>query len=98
MIPMAKNFGEPIELEVDGHQVRVTNPEKPYFPAVGITKLEVVQHYLNCGPGILRALMNRPTTLERWPGGVVEGAVLSTRADHRGDAFYQKRVPAGAPN
>ena len=41
MIPMAKNFGEPIELEVDGHQVRVTNPEKPYFPAVGITKLEV---------------------------------------------------------
>ena len=95
---MVKEFGEPIELDVDGHLVRVTNPNKPYFPLVGITKIEVVQHYLDCGPGILRALKDRPTTLERWPGGVVEGAVLSTRADHRGDAFYQKRVPAGAPN
>jgi DNA ligase D len=95
---MAKEFGAPIELDVDGHLVKVTNPDKPYFPSVGITKIEVVQHYLDCGPGILRALKDRPTTLERWPGGVVEGAVLSTRADHRGDAFYQKRVPAGAPD
>ena len=95
---MAKSYGEPIELEVDGHVVRVTNPEKPYFPAVGITKLEVVRHYLSCGPGILRALRDRPTTLERWPSGVIEGAVLSTRADNRGDAFYQKRVPTGAPD
>jgi DNA ligase D len=94
---MAKEFGAPIELDVDGHLVRVSNPDKPYFPAAGITKFEVIRHYLDCGPGILRALRDRPTTLERWPGGVVEGAVLSTRADHRGDAFYQKRVPAGAP-
>lgn len=95
---MAKEFGAPIELDVDGHVVKVTNPDKPYFPSIGITKIEVIQHYLDCGPGILRALRDRPTTLERWPGGVVEGAVLSTRADHRGDAFYQKRVPAGAPD
>ena len=95
---MAKSFGEPIELDVDGHIVRVTNPEKPYFPAVGITKRHVVQHYLSCGPGILRALRDRPTTLERWPNGVVDGAVLSTRSDSRGDAFYQKRVPTGAPD
>ena len=94
---MAKEFGEPMELEVDGHAVRVTNPAKPYFPAVGITKLEVVQHYLACGDGILRALRDRPTTLERWPGGVVEGARISTREGFKGEAFYQKRVPQGAP-
>ncbi len=94
---MAKNFGDPVELTVDGHVIRVTNPQKPYFPQVAITKLQVVQHYLDCGPGILRALRDRPTTLERWPSGVVEGAVLSTRSDSRGDAFYQKRVPTGAP-
>jgi len=94
---MAKEFGEPMELEVDGHAVRVTNPAKPYFPAVGITKLEVVQHYLACGDGILRALRERPTTLERWPGGVVEGARISTREGFKGEAFYQKRVPQGAP-
>jgi DNA ligase D-like protein (predicted polymerase) len=94
---MAKEFGEPLELDVDGHAVRVTNPQKPYFPAVGITKLEVVQHYLACGEGILRALRERPTTLERWPGGVVEGARISTREGFKGEAFYQKRVPQGAP-
>ncbi len=79
------------------HLVRVSNPEKPYFPTVGITKLEVVQHYLDCGEGILRALRERPTTLERWPGGVVEGARISTREGFKGEAFYQKRVPQGAP-
>lgn len=95
---MAKEFGEPIEIEVDGHAVKVSNPERPYFPAVGITKREVVQHYLDCGEGILRALRERPTTLERWPGGVVEGARISTREGFKGEAFYQKRVPQGAPS
>ncbi|MGD9955748.1 MAG: DNA polymerase domain-containing protein [Candidatus Nanopelagicales bacterium] len=95
---MAKEFGEPIEIEVDGHAVKVSNPDRPYFPTVGITKREVVQHYLDCGEGILRALRERPTTLERWPGGVVEGARISTREGFKGEAFYQKRVPQGAPS
>jgi DNA ligase D-like protein (predicted polymerase) len=94
---MAQSFGSPVELVVGEHVVKVSNPEKPYFPAVGITKLEVVQHYLDCGDGILRALRDRPTTLERWPGGVVEGARISTREGFKGEAFYQKRVPQGAP-
>jgi DNA ligase D-like protein (predicted polymerase) len=95
---MAQSFGSPVELTVGEHVVKVSNPEKPYFPAVGITKLEVVQHYLACGDGILRALRDRPTTLERWPGGVVEGARISTREGFKGEAFYQKRVPQGAPS
>ncbi len=93
----AGEHGEPVILDVDGHAVRVSNPGKPYFPAVGITKLQVVEHYLACGEGILRALRERPTTLERWPGGVVEGARISTREGFKGEAFYQKRVPSGAP-
>jgi DNA ligase D-like protein (predicted polymerase) len=95
---MAKDFGQPIELSVGEHVVRVSNPAKPYFPDLGITKLEVVQHYLACGDGIMRALRERPTTLERWPGGVVEGARISTREGFKGEAFYQKRVPQGAPS
>ena len=87
-----------IELEVAGHTVRVTNPGKIYFPERGFTKLDVVNYYLAVGDGILRALFERPTTLERWPGGVVEGAKLSTRESHTGDAFYQKRIPTrGVP-
>ncbi len=94
---MAPSFGAPVELAVGEHVVRVSNPDKPYFPEVGITKLEVVRHYIDCGEGILRALRDRPTTLERWPGGVVEGARISTREGFKGEAFYQKRVPQGAP-
>ena len=45
-----------IEIEVDGREVRVTNPDKVYFPAVGVTKRELVEHYVEVGPGILRPL------------------------------------------
>lgn len=78
--------------------VRVSNPDKVYFPELGVTKREIVDYMIAVGPGILGALRNRPTTLERWPGGVFEGARLATRQDARGaDAFYQKRIPKTAP-
>src|SRR5690606_37766972 len=87
-----------VELEVAGRTVRVTSPDRVVFPARGLTKLDVVQYFVAVGDGILPALLHRPTTLERWPKGVFEGAVMATRADSRGDAFYQKRVPKGAPD
>src|SRR5690348_6831912 len=86
-----------VVLEIDGHEVRVSNPEKPYFAERGIRKIDVVEYFVSVGPGILHALRDRPTTLERWPGGVFEGARISTRVDNTGDAFYQKRVPKNAP-
>ena len=46
----------------------------------------------------MRALQRRPTTLERWPKGVHPGIVLSTREKGGGDAFFQKRIPRGAPD
>ncbi|HEY7591810.1 MAG TPA: non-homologous end-joining DNA ligase [Actinophytocola sp.] len=91
-------MAEAIELTVGERTVRVSNPGKTYFAEKGITKGDVVQYFLAVGEGILGALRDRPTTLERWPGGVFEGAKLSTRADNRGDAFYQKRAPKGAPD
>ncbi|MFL6055221.1 MAG: non-homologous end-joining DNA ligase [Actinoallomurus sp.] len=87
-----------VEIQVGDRVVKVTNPDKVYFPARGETKLDLVNYYLAVGDGILRALYDRPTTLERWPGGVFEGAKIATRADNRGDAFYQKRVPKNAPD
>jgi DNA ligase D-like protein (predicted polymerase) len=86
-----------VEIQVGDRVVKVTNPDKVYFPARGETKLDLVNYYLSVGDGILRALRERPTTLERWPGGVFEGAKLSTRADNRGDAFFQKRIPKNTP-
>jgi DNA ligase D len=63
-----------------------------------VTKLDIVEYYLAVEDGIMRALVRRPTTLERWPKGVHPGIVLSTREKGGGDAFFQKRVPRGAPD
>jgi DNA ligase D-like protein (predicted polymerase) len=94
---MARTSTPAVELEVAGRTVRISNPGKIYFADRGLTKLDVVQYFLSVGDGIMRALNERPTTLERWPSGYFDGAKLSTRADNRGDAFYSKRVPQGAP-
>ena len=89
---------KPIEIDVDGQPVRVSSPDKPYFPALGVTKLQVVEYFLSVGPGILAALRDRPTTMERWPGGVTDSATLQSPANPDGEAFYQKRAPAKLPD
>ena len=95
---MARATTPPVELDVAGRTVRVTSPDRVVFPARGLTKLDVVTYFVAVGDGILHALLDRPTTLERWPKGVFEGAKMATRSDSTGDAFYQKRVPQGAPD
>ncbi|MGN9790122.1 non-homologous end-joining DNA ligase [Streptomyces sp. OZ13] len=79
-------MGAAVELEAGGRSVRLSNPDKIYFPARGFTKLDVAQYYLSVGPGILRALRDRPTTLERYPEGV------------EGESFFQKRAPKYLPD
>ena len=83
-----------VELEVGERTVRVTSPDKLYFPEVGLTKLDVVQYVLTVGDGIFAALRDRPVTMERWPGGYRPDVTLSTRTDSHHEAFYQKRAPA----
>jgi DNA ligase D-like protein (predicted polymerase) len=90
------------EIDADGRTLRVSNPDRVIYPGTDtsaeVTKLQVVEYYLAVAPGIMRALDRRPTALERWPKGVHEGITLSTRTGEHGDAFYQKRVPKGAPS
>ena len=87
-------------LEVDGREVRVSNPDKIYFPEPGYTKLDVVSYYAAVAPFMLPYLLNRPTALERWPDGVHEGVKMAQRGRRvgPGEAFYQKRVPTHAPD
>ncbi len=88
-----------VEIEVGPRTVRVTSPDKLYFPEVGLTKLQMVQYVLAVGEGIFAALQDRPVTMERWPGGFRPDATLSSRDGSYGDAFYQKRVPTkGVPD
>lgn len=78
-------FGEPVILDVDGFDVRISNPERPYFSARGETKLDLAHYYLSVGPGIVNALRERPCMLHRFPDGV------------DGEKVHQKRLPRGAP-
>ena len=74
-----------VELQVGEHVVRISNPDRVYFPAIGATKLDLARYYLAIGPGIVNALRERPCMLHRFPTGV------------SGEKVHQKRVPAGAP-
>jgi DNA ligase D len=74
-----------VELEIDDRVVRISNPDRVYFPACGITKLDLAHYYLSVGDGIVNALRERPCMLHRFPEGVT------------GDKVHQKRVPHGAP-
>ena len=72
-------------LEIGGRQVTVTNPDKVFFPRIGLTKLDLVHYYLAVAPGALRGVYGRPMALKRYVNGV------------DGEAFYQKRAPSTRP-
>ncbi|CAN5531865.1 non-homologous end-joining DNA ligase [soil metagenome] len=78
--------GEPVELEVAGRTVTISSPDKVMFPERGETKLDLARYYLAVGDAILPTLLDRPVLLERYPDGV------------RGNSFFQKRIPAAAPD
>jgi DNA ligase D len=74
-----------VEFEVGPHTVRVSNPDRVYFPAIGATKLDLAKYYLSVGDGIVNALRDRPCMLHRFPTGI------------GGEKVHQKRLPHGAP-
>jgi DNA ligase D-like protein (predicted polymerase) len=90
-----------VEIEAGGRSVRVSSPTRVIYEATDfsaeVTKVMVAEYYVAVADGLMRALRDRPVALERWPKGVREGMVMSTRADSHGDAFYQKRMMRGAP-
>ncbi len=89
------------EVQAGGRSVRVTSPDRVIYEetstTAAVTKLEVVEYYLAVEDGIMRALRDRPTALERWPKGVRDDIKLATRTGEKADAFYSKRLPKGAP-
>lgn len=78
--------GDDVHLDVGGRDVRISSPDRVYFPERGETKLDLARYYLAVGNGILRALRERPTMLHRFPKGVT------------GAKVHQKRLPKGAPD
>lgn len=83
--PVPKSKSPAVEIQVGERVVRVTNPDRVYFPAIGATKHDLVDYYLAVGPGIVNAVRERPCMLHRFPTGL------------SGEKVHQKRVPSGAP-
>ncbi len=75
-----------VTVEVAGRVVTLTNPDKVLFPAVGVTKSDLVGYYLSVGDQVMLQLHDRPVMMQRFPNGV------------GGTSFFQKRVPASAPD
>ena len=69
-------------MRVGRHEVNISNPEKLFFPARGLTKGDLVEYYLDVAPCALHHIRRRPFHMKRYPNGV------------EGDFFHQKRVPA----
>jgi DNA ligase D len=73
-------------VETCGHPVKISSPDKVYFPELGATKFDLVSYYLEIGERLINVASGRPALLQRFP----EGA--------GGPSFFQKRVPKGAPS
>ena len=74
-------------LAIDGREVRISSPRKPYFNRQAkLTKLDIVRYYLAVAPGALNGIRNRPIVLKRFVNGAEE------------EPFYQKRAPSDTPS
>ena len=78
-VPMRK--AHQVVLELGGREVVITNPDKPFFPQAGHTKLHLVRYYGAVAEGALRGIAGRPIVLKRY----VDGAAS--------EPFFQKRAP-----
>ncbi|MEM7341677.1 MAG: non-homologous end-joining DNA ligase [Actinomycetota bacterium] len=74
-----------ITLELAGHTLKVSNPDKVFFTRTGETKLDLIDYYAAVAEPLMRAMNDRPTLMQRFPDGA------------SGKSFFQKRVPKGAP-
>src|SRR5688500_18987099 len=74
-------------LSIDGREVRITNPDKPYFSReTKLSKLDLVRYYLAVAPGAIAGIRDRPIVLKRFVNGA------------EGEPFYQKRAPDNRPD
>jgi bifunctional non-homologous end joining protein LigD len=72
-------------MRIGRHDVPISNADKVFFPARGLTKGDVVAYYLGVAELALPHLRRRPFHMKRYPNGV------------EGEFFHQKRVPANHP-
>jgi bifunctional non-homologous end joining protein LigD len=75
-----------VSVEVEGHELSLSNLDKVMYPETGFTKGQVIDYYTRVAPVLLPHLHDRPLTLKRYPDGV------------EGGHFYEKQCPSHAPD
>ncbi len=78
-------MADQVLLQIAGHEVKVSSPDKVFFSKRGETKMDLIEYYLAVTEPLMAATGGRPTLMQRFPDGA------------SGKNFFQKRVPKGAP-
>src|SRR5258708_6140383 len=78
-------MSQPVQVEVEGRWLRLSNLDKTFYPSVGFTKAAVVDYYTRIAPALIPHMAGRPLTLKRYPDGV------------EGQHFYEKNCPSHRP-
>jgi bifunctional non-homologous end joining protein LigD len=76
---------EPMQLDTQVRELRLSNPKKVFWPQERITKGDLIEYYRAISPWLLPYLVDRPTVLTRFPDGIT------------GESFYQKDMPDWTP-
>ena len=77
--------GKDALVAIGDREVKLTNLDKPFWPALGIVKRDLLQYYADVAPVLLPHLADRAMVMKRYPDG----------AD--GEPFFMKRAPALRP-
>jgi bifunctional non-homologous end joining protein LigD len=73
-------------VDIDGHQLKLSNLDKVLYPATGFTKGEVIDYYARIAPVAVPHYRCRPMTLKRYPNGVDD------------KFFFEKNAPQHRPD
>jgi bifunctional non-homologous end joining protein LigD len=73
------------EITLDGRTVRLSNLGKPFWPALGIVKGDLIQYYADVASVLLPHLRDRAMVMKRYPNGAA------------GEFFFMKRAPTPRP-
>ncbi|MCW2949538.1 MAG: primase-like protein [Thermoleophilia bacterium] len=74
------------QVEIDGHQLKLSKLDKVLYPEVGFTKADVIEYMVRIAPVLLPHVAQRAMTLKRYPNGVDD------------KFFYEKNCPAHRPD
>ena len=75
-----------LEAQLGEREVKLTNLRKPFWPALGITKGDLLQYYADVAPVLLPHLRDRAMVMKRYPNGAA------------GEFFFMKHAPTPRPS